>query len=299
MHQRPITVVGVGLATAILALAGCAGSTPSSGEQAGSPTVAATDGSPLSLVVVGDSIPYGQQFCAGCITFVDQYAAALKKQSGRPVEATNRSRDDSATIPDIVEQLTSDDELRDQLAKADVMMLSVGFNNVVPDLSQPPPGGFPKGCDTQEPGVPDPGIALVVATTPECTSKTVALWAKAYDEIFSTMSDLRAGQPTAFIALNVYNGNLNNPDVKAALDAATYDKTLNVIIDIYDQWNAMLCKSAKAHGFTCVDTYHAMNGPDGDHPLGELSSDGAHPSQSGNDLIAALLAKVDAGNVTS
>ena len=55
----------------------------------------------------------------------------------------------------------------------------------------------------------------------------------------------------------------------------------------------MLCDAAGRHQFTCVDVFHAMNGPAGTGVLGELSVDGAHPSQAGHDLIAGLLADVD------
>ena len=66
------------------------------------------------------------------------------------------------------------------------------------------------------------------------------------------------------------------------------------MVGVYDQWNAMECDRAKAHGFACVDVYHAFNGPKGDKPSGSVNTiDGAHPSQAGNDLIAGLLAKLD------
>ncbi|MEO8571974.1 MAG: hypothetical protein ABI553_09795 [Chloroflexota bacterium] len=66
-----------------------------------------------------------------------------------------------------------------------------------------------------------------------------------------------------------------------------------MIVNAYDAWNAMLCDRADAHGFTCVDIYHTFDGPQGTRATGDLTVDGAHPNQGGNDLIAAMLAKVD------
>ncbi len=55
----------------------------------------------------------------------------------------------------------------------------------------------------------------------------------------------------------------------------------------------MLCDRATASGFSCVDVYHAFNGPDGSQLSRPWTIDGAHPNQAGNGLIAALLADVD------
>ena len=311
-----------GLMFVALVATGCASSTPASPGSSGltppaSQTASVSAGSPsaaprasqtasaselpvagLHLVVVGDSIPFGGYFCPSCTGFVDEYAKILQKRSGQQVNVANRSRDDSAGVDSIRDQLTSDASLRAELMQADVVVLSVGFNNALPDYGNPPPGGFPPGCDTKAPGIDDEIIAHIVATTPQCNTATAAAWTKDYDAIFTAMAGLRTGKPTVFIALNVYDGNLDNSDIRAAMDAKTFAATEKVIVDAYDKWNAMLCKQAAAHGFACIDVYHAFDGPQGTRPAGDLTVDGAHPSQEGNDLIAALLAKVDVSAVT-
>ena len=305
-HSR----AGAGLVLAALVATGCSSSgataSPASSAtsvpatQAAAATTApgtATVPAALNLVVVGDSIPFGGHFCPGCTAFVDEYAKAMQRRSGQQVKVANRSRDDGAGVPQIVEQVTSDAALQADLTQADIVILSVGANNALPDYSNPPPGGFPAGCDAVAPGISDSIIGHIVATTPHCNEATAAAWAKDYDTIFTKISELRAGKPTVFIALNVYDANINNPDIKAALDATAFAATEKVIVDAYDKWNAMLCKEASANGFVCVDIFHLMNGPDGAQPLGDLAIDGTHPSQKGNDMIAAVLAKVDAGTV--
>ena len=300
---------GAGLVLAALVATGCSSSaattSPASSATSGPATQAAaqttesaTTTAPatlpagMSFVVAGDSIPFGGHFCPGCTAFVDEYAKAMQQRSGQQVNVANRSRDDSAGVQQIVEQVTSDAALQADLAQADIVILSVGANNALPDYGNPPPGGFPAGCDAVAPGIADSIIGHIVATTSHCNEATAAAWAKDYDTIFTKISELRAGKPTVFIALNVYDANINNPDVKAAMDAATFAATEKVIVDAYDKWNTMLCNGAQAHGFVCVDIYHLMNGPDGAQALGDLAIDGTHPSQKGNDMIAALLAKV-------
>ena len=58
-------------------------------------------------------------------------------------------------------------------------------------------------------------------------------------------------------------------------------------------WNKMICDAAEANGFTCADISTAFNGKDGTKPSGELlAGDYTHPSDKGNEVIAAVLAKL-------
>ena len=93
------------------------------------------------LVAIGDSIPFNlEEDCPGCTGFVDSYAGALEAELGEPVAVVNRSRHDGARTIDIVEQLHSDELLLTQLATADVIIVSAGFND------QPPFGNAHDGC---------------------------------------------------------------------------------------------------------------------------------------------------------
>jgi lysophospholipase L1-like esterase len=67
-----------------------------------------------------------------------------------------------------------------------------------------------------------------------------------------------------------------------------------VAVTIKDRFNSAMCEVAALHDAVCVDVYHAFNGPDGMAPAGALlAPDRTHPSASGHELIADLLA--DAG----
>lgn len=47
-----------------------------------------------------------------------------------------------------------------------------------------------------------------------------------------------------------------------------------------------------------MDVCHAFNGPNGDQAIAEVAIDGTHPSQSGSDLIAGLVADIDTAALT-
>ena len=240
------------------------------------------------MVVIGDSMPF-TAFCGDCTAgFADTYAADLGMRTGRPVEVINRSRDDSAGMLQIRTQVTEDQGLRDQIAAADVVIVSVGFNNVMPDSST----GV--GCLGDMGTTTASYVAWALATTPECRQAGRDAYAADYDVIFSTISDLRAGAPTVLAALNVHDGNKGNPDLHAdEVPQDIQDQAERFLTGLYDDWNAMLCDRATHAGFACVDVYHAFNGPSGEEPSGSWTVDGAHPSQAGNDLIAGLLAELD------
>jgi hypothetical protein len=66
----------------------------------------------LSLVVIGDSIPYNDPFdCPGCTGFVDHYADALAKATGLEVTTSNLSQHNSLSLPMLM------DELEDSVAR--------------------------------------------------------------------------------------------------------------------------------------------------------------------------------------
>jgi lysophospholipase L1-like esterase len=278
----------IALAAALL-LAGCT----SGGVNTESPVAASDARPPLRMVVIGDSIPF-TDFCGpGCIGFDDLYAADLEAKTGRTVEVTNRSRDDTAGVADIQRQVTSDESLRTQIVAADIIIVSVGFNSVLPD----PETGI--GCLGDLGKGMEGVIAWTFTTKPACLRAQITTYAKRYDVIFKTIAAIRGDAPTVLAALNVYDGNIGSPEWRVADEPqSTIDAVDRWLIDAYDRWNPMLCDQAARHGFTCVDVYHAFNGPKGTRPNGDLTVDGAHPSQRGNDLIAELLAEIDVSAIT-
>jgi lysophospholipase L1-like esterase len=249
-------------------------------------------GVPIHLLVIGDSIPFAE-FCPGCTGFVSQYAEELRVRTGRRVEVVNRSRNDSAGMTQIETQLTDEETLRDQVVRADVVLVSVGYNNALPDATTW------ADCPGDMGGTVESYVAWALKTTKGCLEGGVEAYAAQYDRIFGTITQLRDPSTAVLAAINVHDGNLGGPDLRAAkLSAKTRSDLDRWMIDVYDRWNTMLCRTAAEHGFACIDVYHAFNGPKGDHPSGANTADGAHPSQAGNDVIADLLARLDITAIT-
>lgn len=293
------------LAFSAALIAGCAGAgaTPAAPAAPGpSPTTSAVVPTPtpevtidpdtVHMVVIGDSIPFARHFCSGCTSFATVYARDLQAQFGHPVAVVNRSRDDSAGMQQIEDQVTKEVRLREQIAAAEIVIVSVGFNNVMPD----PATGV--GCPGDEVMAIEAYVTWLLAAKESCLQAGLDAYAAQYDRIFSAITALRAGEPTVYAAINVHDGNLDSPDfteatVTDAKQAAVHDW----LVAWYDRWNEMLCRKAVEHGFACIDDYHAFNGPNGEI-RSQYTVDGAHPSQAGHDLIASLLAELDTSSIT-
>src|SRR4051794_37137070 len=107
------------LAAASLVMTGCS----SSGDTPASPSSSAPSSAapaPLSLVVIGDSIPYNsQEDCPNCRGFVTRYAEALAKATGQKVETKNRSEHTGLTLPGLMKALPN---LQGELSEADAII---------------------------------------------------------------------------------------------------------------------------------------------------------------------------------
>ncbi|WP_299441322.1 SGNH/GDSL hydrolase family protein [uncultured Phycicoccus sp.] len=259
------------LAAASLVLAGCS----TSGDTSASPSSAssATAGVPLSLVVIGDSIPYNAQSdCPNCRGFVTRYAEALAEGTGREVVTTNRSQHTGLTLPGLMRELP---DLRDELSGADVIIIGIAHNSF--PLNDEAPCGSPV----------DPATGSIEdwsRVDETCAAQATTTSRPVFDELYSTVARWRAGTPTILLTVNRYNDWIGFDG--AQLTPAQAART----VLLHDAWNTMLCDSAESNGFDCVDVYHAFNGDDGSEPSADLLADDyTHPSQLGNDEIARLL----------
>lgn len=267
-----------------LVLASCGGDTtspPSATTAAPSTTEPAAE---LVLVAIGDSIPYNLPAdCPGCTGFVDSYGRALEVDLGQAVNVLNRSRHDGAQTADILEQLESDEHVLAELAIADVIVMSVGFND------QPP-------FDVAYDGCPDPvtdndSIQILAeraaATSHECIDSAVQVLRRHVADVFARV---REQAPDAGIGtLTPYDTWLGWSGLDS-LDAPTRDGLHEAVGYWMREFRGALCGEAAAVGAVCVDVYSAFNGPDGTEPPADfVAADYTHPSQEGNDVIRDLL----------
>ena len=263
----------VALAFLAVLLSGCA--------PASTPVPPATETSipslrPWSLVVVGDSIAINSSMvCPGCTGFVDRYADAISEATGHPVKVSNLSQP-MLKVDALLDELKTDALRRDALANADIIIVSIAFNDT-PWLRSDDP------CDGPNGNKPD--WSKYNST---CASAAAEIFRPKFGSVYAKIVALREGKPTMFRTINRYNdwigwtgeaGETNPPE---ATDATRV---------VVDAWSAMVCETAQANGFTCADIYHTFNGHAGLTPSGDLlGKDYTHPSDKGNEVIARVLA---------
>jgi lysophospholipase L1-like esterase len=272
-----------------LMLAACSSGAPPNEESTAPESAAPSEAAEGAvLVAIGDSIPVNAPGdCPGCTGFVDSYAEALMIEAGQPVTAHNLSRHDGARTIDILEQLESDQSLRDVLATADVIVMSVGFNDQPPfeDTHESCPPAVNEGMSLQE------VVQAGAETSQACIDGVVPIIRGQLADLFGHLRDVA---PDAEIAmLTAYDSWRGWPELDA-MEPTTVDALYAAATYWFQQWTAAQCEEAEAAGAACIDVYHAFNGSDGTEPATELmAADHTHPSQAGNDVIRDLL--IDAG----
>jgi hypothetical protein len=239
------------------------------------PTASPVALAPWSLVAVGDSIPYNSsEDCPGCTGSVDRYATAITKATGHPVTVQNLSQHNGLQTDSLLEELKTDTTRREALANADIIIVSIGANDTAYRDNVDDPCDGPSGAN--------PDWSKFNTT---CAAAAAEIFRPKFEGVYAQIVALRAGKPTIFRTINVYNEWITLPG------GYVTPKDMKASRVVLDAWNAMICKAAQANGFTCADIYHAFNGPDGLKPaLDLLANDHSHPSDKGNDVIARVLA---------
>jgi len=266
-----------GALLALLVLAGCSGGSDDA-SVGRSPSPSSSGPEPgLSLVVIGDSIPYNSlEDCPGCTGFVDRYADALADATGKPVETTNLTEHTGLTLDGLLAELEG---FQAALREADVIVIGIAHNSIAMNADKP------CGATFDETTFQLSDWSLV---NEACAKRSAAESRPKFDELFEKVVSWRSGRPTVIRTINKYNDWIGWQPAQL-----TPDQERRTTIQ-HDVWNSMLCEVAEAHEVTCADLYSAFNGPDGSKAAGDLlAGDHTHPSEKGNDLIATLL--VDEG----
>jgi lysophospholipase L1-like esterase len=285
------------LATVTLALVplACTGSTGSTGSATQSMVAFATaPADPLSILVLGDSIAVPEVGCGACIGFDKQYAAYLETRTGRAIDLRNE-----AVPGDRIESLKSlldtNTTVQAEIAKADIVVVSIGYNNGPPwDPDDP--------CHVQEVATDADLIPAILAMRPECITDTIDKYRGELDAVYGRIEALAAGRSQVRVTFGVFDNIRDNPGRDGTLPQVSPEDmqpALELFESIFDRWNDMDCEVATAHGFVCADLRHAFNGPDGDRSVGPYTApDWVHPNAAGQAVMAKLLERVDVSAVT-
>jgi lysophospholipase L1-like esterase len=255
----------------------------------------------LSLLVLGDSIAIPRMGCGSCVGFDEQYRSFLEKATGHTVVLHNEARP-NAQIADLQSLLDGDAAIQSRVAAADVIVVSIGYNDG-------PPWAPDRPCHPKEGKVDTDLLVMLRDFTDQCMQATNESFRGEFDDVYATIEQLSKGRAQLRIDLGNFNNALGNPGgdgtlppVWAGADApgfphADLPKALANMNTAISGYNKVECETATAHGFVCAGLWHAFNGPDGTGSLAAYVNprDFVHPSVEGQQRIAELLEKVPLG----
>jgi len=289
-----LVVVVVAAACGEAAAPSTAGPSASDSVATALPTVAATpapSGNPIHVLVLGDSIGIPRMGCGTCQGFDAQYALWLEGKSGRPVKVDNQARP-NAQIQDLQSVLDTEPAVQQQIAAADIVVVTIGYNNG-PNWDPTDPCHAPVAASDAE------GVRIALEyLKPACVAATLAEFGTRLETLYGRIEALAAGHVQVRVSLGVFANLDGNPGGDGTLAQLTADEMSRAITQyngIIDAWNVMDCAAAKKYGFVCGDIHHAFNGPDGTARVAGLvnPNDYVHPNVAGQAKIAALLEAID------
>ena len=275
---RARLLVGCALAVALLLLAGCATGSPfaggSPGPRAGPtgsaaatpvPPTASTPAAPspsgrLRVVGIGDSVMAGTN--CGCPGIVEEYATGLAARLDRPVDGTNRAEGGLVTT-DVLDDLRDDASLRTSVATADVVLVTIGANDLVPELQLWQDDTCGGTCYEQP--VQQMGVNL--------------------DRILTEVHELRAGRPGAVLVTNYWNVFTDGEVARGTGGQAQVDWSARVT----EAANQEICAAARRQGDVCVDLVAPFKQDGTADPTHLLADDGDHPNAAGVHVIVQAL----------
>ncbi len=243
----------------------------------------------LRLVVLGDSIAVPSVGCGDCTGFDELYADYLTTLTGRPVDLRNLAVP-AAQIEDLKSLLDSNAVVQGAIAKADIVVVSIGYNDG-------PPWGPDDPCHVQEMATDADLIPAILAMTPECITATIEKYRGELDAAYGRIEELADGRRQVRITFGVFDNIRDNPGGDGTLPQVAPEDmqaAIELFGSIIDRWNDMDCEVATAHGFVCADLHQAFNGPDGKSSVGVFTApDWVHPNAAGQAVMAELLERVD------
>ena len=214
---------------------------------------------PITVVGIGDSVTAGKN--CDCQNFVELYARSLA--STRSVKTSSVNLGVSGwTSTQLLQSLTRPGAFRDQVAKADILLVTIGANDLVPlETLQS------AGCATN------------------CYSALVTSVGQNVRRIVAAARQARTGHPATILVTNYWNV-FQDGDVGTAENGAAFQRWSDLLTRAS---GAQICDGALRAGATCVDLYEPFKGDGSRNPTSLLASDGDHPSPAGHQLIASTL----------
>jgi len=213
-----------------------------------------------TIVGIGDSVTSAT--VCGCTGFVESYAAHLPRAAGGPAKAENLGTA-GLTAAGLRTLMTAPGRTATGVAEGDILLVTIGANDLTPLLSQWQSSGCSKACYS-------PAVEAVGADL---------------GAILAAAKSLRGERPTRVLVTDYWNV-FADGDVARAGDGPAY---LRWSDELTRALNVSICNAALNAGATCVDLYAPFKGDGSKNPTPLLASDGDHPNAAGNDVISSAL----------
>ena len=216
----------------------------------------------LRYVALGDSL------AAGLHSYVPVYARLIERHVSSSLRIDNRARN-GWTSQQILSLVTRSSGLRDALARADIVTVNAGGNDLLPARVQ-----FEMCGDI------------------DCITDAVGRLEDRFSSLLSEIVSLR-GTGAGIVTMDLYQ-----PFVAAEILAGTFDEMAAHVADA----NNRIRSAAAVFGIPVARVHSTLNGPDGRSDAGRaglLWLDGIHPSAAGAEAIAAALFQVSAGRLAA
>jgi len=233
---------------------------PSPPSSPGTPTWSA-----LNVTALGDSVTAGSH--CDCSPFPQLYAAGLQHRYAIPVQIANDGVG-GQTSADVSTELRRDRAVRADVARADVVVLTIGANDFGPAYAAVTGGTC--GADDR--------LA--------CARPALATLADRLPVILAHIADLRSHRPTAVLVTGYWNvfedGNV--------AEAAMSPRGRQTSEELTRAANKVIAAAASRAGDRYVDLYAPFKGASAEkNPTSLLADDGDHPNAAGHRLIAKTL----------
>ncbi|GAA3579764.1 hypothetical protein GCM10022197_41690 [Microlunatus spumicola] len=265
----------LGVVTALVLVAGC-GTVPATAPAAGPPsplpssTPSTTPPGALRVVGLGDSVTSGEH-CA-CDDYVTGFGHLLARADGVRVRATDDGESGS-TSDGLADELSgrsaADRRLQADVAGADVVVVTMGANDLAPALAAWRAGSCSASCYAPEVAGMGTDLGRVLDRVRTLGDGHSRVLVTTYWNVFTDGRVAERAERNGYLAWS-------DTVTRAA--------------------NAAIVLVAGARGATLVDLYAPFKGAGEQDPTGLLAADGDHPDAAGTALISrTVLAAYEAG----
>jgi len=217
---------------------------------------------PRSAIVVGIGDSVTSATACACTGFVESYAAHLPTAAGGPAREVNLGIG-GLTADGLRVLMTEPSPTARRVAEGDILLVTIGANDLTPLLSRWRATGCPVTCYS-------PAVDAVGSDV---------------RAILTAAKDLRGNGPTQILVTNYWNV-FADGDIARASDGSAY---LRWSDELTRAVNRRICSVARNAGALCVDLYAPFKGDGSRNPTALLAADGDHPNAAGNQLIASTL----------